>query len=175
MTISIPRWMAPIVGAFVFLVAIPLGHGVVPWAISLLAPRYGWTEGQPGFWNMVGLIPIVAGVAGLTWIMVLSFAQTSELSERIELDWTPKLMFKRGPYAFTRNPMYVAELGLWLGWAIFFGSVTVLIGFVALSAGFNLLVRREERDLEARFGEDYLQYKAAVPRWTAMQRRRTEK
>jgi protein-S-isoprenylcysteine O-methyltransferase Ste14 len=67
--------------------------------------------------------------------------------------------------------MYVAELGLWLGWAIFFGSVTVLIGFVALSAGINFLVRREERDLEARFGEDYLQYKAAVPRWLMKTRR----
>lgn len=48
--------------------------------------------------------------------------------ERVTLGLTPSYLLMRGPYRFTRNPMYVAELGLWLGWTIFFGSPAVLIG-----------------------------------------------
>jgi protein-S-isoprenylcysteine O-methyltransferase Ste14 len=71
-----------------------------------------------------------------------------------------------GPYKFTRNPMYVAELGLWLGWAIFFGSVLVLVGFLALWSVVTLIILpREERSLEAAFGQTYLEYKSRVPRW----------
>ena len=157
--------MAFILGLFVWLVAIPLGHGLLPWAISSLTPRYGWNQGHPGGWNLLGVIPVVLGIASLVWIMVVGFAHTSELPERVGLDWTPKFLLRRGPYAFTRNPMYVAELELWFGWAIFYGSVGVLIGFVVFCVVVNFIVRREERDLEAQFAEVYLQYKREVPRW----------
>ena len=78
----------------------------------------------------------------------------------------PLLLIMRGPYRFTRNPMYVAELGLWLGWALFFGSPGVFIGFVVLLSVVSLVILpREERGLEAAFGQAYLQYKDRVPRW----------
>jgi len=91
--------------------------------------------------------------------MVLHLGRTPE---RVELEWTPKYLLMRGPYVFTRNPMYVAELALWLGWALFYGSVPVFVGFVVLGVVMNFVaVPREERALEARFGEAYLQYKNA--------------
>jgi protein-S-isoprenylcysteine O-methyltransferase Ste14 len=72
----------------------------------------------------------------------------------------------RGPYGFTRNPMYGAELGLWLGWALWYGSVAVFSGFVVFWAVVNfVVVPREERSLEARFGGTYREYKAKKPRW----------
>jgi protein-S-isoprenylcysteine O-methyltransferase Ste14 len=62
--------------------------------------------------------------------------------------------------------MYVAELALWLGWALLFGSRAVLLGCIALLLVVNLvLVPREERTLEAAFGQAYLMYKKRVPRW----------
>ena len=62
--------------------------------------------------------------------------------------------------------MYVAELGLWFGWALFFGSLVVSIGFVVLLSLVNVVILpREERGLEATFGQAYLQYKGQVPRW----------
>ena len=155
---AIPGWMALILGFFVWLVGIPLGHGVVPWAISLLAPHYGWIDGRPGIWNLLGLIPIVVGTACLIWIMVVGFA---EIPESVELKLTPNHLLIRGPYTFTRNPMYVAELGLWLGWTVFYGSLPVSIGFVALCVVVSFVVLpREERALEARFGDTYREYKA---------------
>lgn len=160
---SIPRWMALTLGLFVWVVAIPLAHGVAPWAISLLTPRYGWTQGRPAPWNLLGLIPVLIAAACLIWIMVLGFARTPE---RVELEWNSPFLLLHGPYAFTRNPMYVAELGLWLGWALFYGSVPVFAGFVVLWVVVNYVVLpREERALEARFGESYRQYKSRIPRW----------
>jgi protein-S-isoprenylcysteine O-methyltransferase Ste14 len=70
-----------------------------------------------------------------------------------------------GPYAYTRNPMYIAELALWLGSAILFGSLVILLGFVVLTGVIILVVPWEERGLETQFGETYRQYQARVSRW----------
>ena len=163
--ISIPRWLAFVLAPLAWLIAIPLAHGVVPWAFSLSTPRYGWMEGNPRLWHLLGLIPVLIGASGLVWTFVIGLAHASEVPEKVGLDWTPKLLMRRGPYTLTRNPMYVAEMALWLGWAIFYGSVAVLIGFVIVCVVMSYIVRREERDLEAQFGEMYLQYKGIVPRW----------
>ena len=164
-TLTIPRWVAMAAGPLVFLVAIPLVHGVLPWAISLVGHRYGWADGRPALWNFLGLFPVLAGVIVLTWILILGLGLGSELPERVELDWSPKVFLARGPYAVSRHPMYLAEMGLWLGWAILFGSVAVLLGCLLMGVGAGIVARREERALELKFGAAYRQYKAAVPRW----------
>jgi protein-S-isoprenylcysteine O-methyltransferase Ste14 len=98
---SIPRWMAFILALFLWLVAIPLAHAVLPWAISWLSTRHGWIDGRPGIWNLIGLFPVVASTACLIWAMVVGFAETPE---RVELALTPSQLVTRGPYTFTRNP-----------------------------------------------------------------------
>ena len=161
----IPRWSVPIVALLAWLVAMPLAHGAVPWAMSLLARRYGWTADRPGMGNLIGLIPVAGGIAGLGWILVVGLARTPELPDRVPLNWDPKILQLRGPYAVTRNPMYLAELGIWIGWALFYGSIPVLIGFLGFCATVNVVVRREERDLNAQFGEAYREYQRRVRRW----------
>jgi protein-S-isoprenylcysteine O-methyltransferase Ste14 len=76
-----------------------------------------------------------------------------------------------GPYAYTRIPMYVAELALWLGWAILFGSVVILLGFAVLTVVIILVLPREERGLERQFGETYRHYQARVSQWLGRTRR----
>ena len=161
--VTIPRWMAVIVALFISLIGIPLGHGVLPWALSTRMPRYGWAGGSPGIWNRFGLIVVALAAALLIWILASVITQTPE---RVKLGLTPSWLMIRGPYRLTRNPMYVAELGLWLGWIIFFGSLGVLIGCLVLWSVVKLIILpREERGLEAAFGQTYLQYKSRVPRW----------
>lgn len=150
----------------VWALGVPLAHGVAPWAISQLSRRLGWESSSPGTWNFLGLVPIALGIIGLVWIMV---AASVESPKRIELRSAAFLM-TRGPYSFSRNPMYVSELTLWLGWAVFYGSVGVLIGFVILLAALIASVRYEERVLEERFGNAYRAYKSKVPRWFGRQR-----
>jgi protein-S-isoprenylcysteine O-methyltransferase Ste14 len=72
----------------------------------------------------------------------------------------------RGPYRFSRNPIYLSFYGLQLGlafWTNNLWQLVMLVGTIALIA--LVVVPREERYLEARFPETYLPYKAAVRRW----------
>jgi protein-S-isoprenylcysteine O-methyltransferase Ste14 len=75
------------------------------------------------------------------------------------------MFLKRGPYAFSRHPMYLSELALWLGWAVFYGSLPVLVGFVVFGIVVSRLGPNEERALEATFGARYRSYANEVPRW----------
>jgi len=62
--------------------------------------------------------------------------------------------------------MYVCELAMWLGWAIFYGSPALLVAFVAWWITFVfVIVPDEKRQLQARFGQRYLEYMRSVPRW----------
>jgi protein-S-isoprenylcysteine O-methyltransferase Ste14 len=125
--------------------------------------RWGWTGAEPGFWNWLGLIPVGAATILLLWLLLLGIAQAPA---RAKLGVTSSVLLTRGPYRFTRNPMYVAELALWLGWTVFFGSIGVLIGFgVLLATVYFVLVPLEESGLESAFGDVYIQYKERVPRW----------
>ena len=164
-TLTVPRWAALALGPLVFLGVIPLIHGVVPWGMSLLAHRHGWVDGRPAPWNFLGLLPVAAGAVVLVWLLVLGMGLGSELPARVALDWSPKVFLTRGPYAVSRHPMYLAEIGLWLGWSILFGSVAVLLGCLLVCIGVGLIAPREELALESKFGAAYRQYQATVPRW----------
>ena len=73
--IRISTRAAFILGLFIVPVVYTLMVGVLPWVLSLLAPRYGWTESGPATWNRIGLIPVVAGVVGLVWVFSVMVAQ----------------------------------------------------------------------------------------------------
>lgn len=77
----------------------------------------------------------------------------------------PESRIARGPYRFSRNPMYVCEQAVLLGWTIYFGSPGLLVGMAALGAGMRYAVAREERTLEGRFGDSWRDYASKVPRW----------
>jgi protein-S-isoprenylcysteine O-methyltransferase Ste14 len=82
------------------------------------------------------------------------------------MELAQRYLLRHGPYAFSRNPMYLFELTLMFGWVIFYGSVAVLIAFGIACAVLNFInVPLEERALQARFGEVYLEYQRSVPRW----------
>jgi protein-S-isoprenylcysteine O-methyltransferase Ste14 len=71
-----------------------------------------------------------------------------------------------GPYRFTRNPMYVGLAVLYLGLTLWVNSLWPLLLLpVALFAIQRFVIAREERYLEAKFGDQYRGYKARVRRW----------
>ena len=158
---SIPLWVGFVLALLVW--------EAIPWTLSLLTPRFGWATGHPGPWNMLGLIPVAIGTTGLLWGLLQHSAQTPR-----QLDWEPSknYLLRDGLYRFSRNPMYFSELILMFGWIIFYGSVAVLLAFIAWWAFFNFYqVPSEERMLEASFGRPYHEYKNEVPRWIGKFRR----
>ena len=76
------------------------------------------------------------------------------------------VIIKTGPYQFSRNPIYLSFTLLQIGVGIWANSVWVL-GMVvpALVLMPYGVIAREERYLERKFGEEYLQYKSSVRRW----------
>jgi protein-S-isoprenylcysteine O-methyltransferase Ste14 len=69
-------------------------------------------------------------------------------------------------YQRLRNPMYLAYVVIAFGEAVFFGSFALVVYSGALWLVAHLyVVFREEPLLLQRFGEEYEQYCARVPRW----------
>jgi protein-S-isoprenylcysteine O-methyltransferase Ste14 len=157
--------MALLLGLSIQAVVFPLGHSGIPWLLSRVTPRYGWTDHGPGVWNLLGLIPVLAGAGGLIWIVVAGLQDLDKLPKRVILGLTPPYLLMRGPYAVTRHPMYVIALTLWFGWTLFYGSILGLAGSVVVLLCVNFLVPREERALELTFGQTYRDYMNKVPRW----------
>jgi protein-S-isoprenylcysteine O-methyltransferase Ste14 len=73
---------------------------------------------------------------------------------------------RAGPYRFSRNPIYLAFSLLQLGVAVWVNSWWLVATLAAAIAIIHyVVVPREEQYLEARFGTEYREYKAAVRRW----------
>ncbi len=71
-----------------------------------------------------------------------------------------------GPFARVRNPLYLGNVALWVGFAISARLLWLAPVFVAILAfEYHAIVRWEERLLEERLGERYRAYAAQVSRW----------
>lgn len=71
-----------------------------------------------------------------------------------------------GPFALVRNPLYVGNILLWVGFAIAARMLWLApIILVLLALEYHAIVRWEEALLESRLGEAYREYAARVPRW----------
>jgi protein-S-isoprenylcysteine O-methyltransferase Ste14 len=77
----------------------------------------------------------------------------------------PERLVDRGPYAYGRNPMYVAWTVGYVGVALVAGSAWPLVLLPAVLVATQIAVLREERALERRLGAAYLTYKASVRRY----------
>jgi protein-S-isoprenylcysteine O-methyltransferase Ste14 len=72
----------------------------------------------------------------------------------------------RGPYRFSRNPMYLAMTICFLGVGLLINALwlTILVPVLALIVQ-EAIIKPEETHLVARFGPDYQAYRARVRRW----------
>jgi protein-S-isoprenylcysteine O-methyltransferase Ste14 len=120
--------------------------------------------GQPlsGILSVLGWLMIAAVVAlNISAIRVMRRAGTTVRPDR----GTDHLVTD-GPFSLTRNPLYVAGTMFVLGIGVVSGIVWFF--FLSLLAAFTvqkLAIEREERHLQARFGEAYLDYASRVRRW----------
>lgn len=78
----------------------------------------------------------------------------------------PPRLVVSGLYAYVRNPMYVAIVVMTLGQGLIFNDGSALRYPFYLWAGFFLFIYfYEEPALRRKFGQHYVEYCAAVPRW----------
>lgn len=150
--------------------AIALLPGVVAVAIPAIVLVATGAEIGWGLDGALAALPVVLGLA----LIAAGFALwlwTVRLFARVGrgtlAPWDPpRHLVVEGPYRHVRNPMITAVLAVLLGEAALFGSVPLLIwfaAFFAVNAVFFGL--HEEPALERRFGDEYVAYRRAVPRW----------
>jgi protein-S-isoprenylcysteine O-methyltransferase Ste14 len=113
--------------------------------------------------GLLGLPLIALGLVLIVWTIAL-FAT---LGRGTLAPWDPtKRLVVRGPYRRVRNPMISGVLFLLLGEAALFASPALLLWFALVSAVNAVYIPLvEEPGLERRFGDDYVRYRAHVPRW----------
>ena len=113
--------------------------------------------------RLVGGVVLFAAAAGLGVPAVLAFRNAGTHVE----PWKPaSALVTRGSFRFLRNPMYVGLVLAVAGLAILLASDWMLVMTVLLAVTLHVgVVRREERYLEARFGDAYRAYCARVPRY----------
>ena len=152
----------------VFLLAPPLVHGVLPWILARQSHYWGWTSaGVPGILNVTSLLLVAIAIALVLWILTTNLQEARLMPSRVALSFRPARLVQTGPYAWTRHPMYLAEILSWLGIAAYFGN-PVMIAVITIGAMLigPMVIAREERALESYFGDEYRKYRGRVPRFT---------
>ena len=68
------------------------------------------------------------------------------------------------PYSYCRNPLYFGLINLFFGISVLIGSISSLVMVLAFSVIILLFTKViEEKELEKRFGDEYLAYKRTTP------------
>jgi len=106
---------------------------------------------------------LIAASAGLGIPAILSFRAAGTHVE----PWKPtSVLVTGGIFRRLRNPMYVGLILFLVGLAVLLASDWMLVMTVVFVLVLHVgVVKREERYLEAKFGDAYRRYKAAVPRY----------
>jgi len=139
--------------------ALMLGVLLISGTAEYLWPTsFGLAQWFKFFGLGIGLIAIL--------VVVLSILSFKRHKTHVE-PWKPtSSIVTHGVFAFSRNPIYLSFCLLQIGGGILRDSYWVVGGsvFTAVLIYF-LAIRKEEGYLEAKFGEEYLRYKASVRRW----------
>jgi len=149
--------LAGIVYGFVSMILIPL---IIIDVNSLLhLPVY-----QSVLFQVAGFLFVLSG--GLLLICsTYLFAKLGKGGSPLPFD-PPKKLVIEGIYKYIRNPMFTASALIWLGEFLFFGSILLLpYAVVWIVANHLHLIFQDEKWLEQRYGEEYLEYKKKTPRY----------
>lgn len=136
-----------------------LGAVALMVALDMLLPVRRLLE---GWWRLVGVPPLVLGVA----LNVAASRLFGARDTTVKAFEASRALVVSGPYRWSRNPMYVGMVLMLGGLALALGSLApwavVTLFPRVVSARF---IRAEERLLEETFGEDYRDYRRRVRRW----------
>jgi protein-S-isoprenylcysteine O-methyltransferase Ste14 len=77
----------------------------------------------------------------------------------------PQRLITTGPYAFTRNPVYLGHLIFLIGLALTLNSLFTAILAAAIAVTFHKRILKDEIRLAGVFGQQYSEYKSHVKRW----------
>lgn len=122
-----------------------------------------WGFRLPAIVQVMGVL-LIAGANALIYSAQICFLREGGGSG-VPGD-SPHRLVIAGPYRWGRNPLYLSGNSILLGLALMLTSPTLLLISWASVLLFHLfIVLIEEPQLVRRYGEEYLAYRRAVPRW----------
>jgi protein-S-isoprenylcysteine O-methyltransferase Ste14 len=153
------RIIAVILGGVIFWLIIPFLIVVVS---SYIDQRLHLPKFYDGLINpVIGLLFIVVGWLFANWTVKAQFSLGK--GTPIPFMATQKLVIK-GPYVHCRNPMTLGTAIFYLGIAIWTGSFPAVGLGLVYPAGISIYIKLiEEKELEDRFGSEYVEYKMKTP------------
>jgi protein-S-isoprenylcysteine O-methyltransferase Ste14 len=153
------RIAALLLGQLLFLLVFPcfivLGASYIDGLLGL--PRF--TQGLLN--GMVGLLLISPGLVLVEWTVKLQLSMGG--GTPIPIVATRRLITK-GPYSYSRNPMATGTTLVYVGIAVWVGSLSaagLALVYPAFISAYTKLF--EEKELEGRFGSEYVEYKKRTP------------
>ncbi len=124
--------------------------------VTLHAVRPWHAFDHPRLFRLVGGAVLGAGLLLVRWAVRTVGSTDVENPDGIVTD---------GPYAYSRNPMYVAWLGIYTGLSLVLNAVWLFLLLPVVMGWTHLVVRQEERSLERDFGDGYRTYTRTVRRY----------
>lgn len=149
------RFFATLLAGILFLFLIPLLliRGIPPLDKTLGFPLFSF-----GIINFfIGGIMVLIGATYALWSIISQL--TRARGTPLPMMATQKLLID-GPFKQSRNPMGFGAIGMYLGMAVVVGSLSSLIMVILFLLLLILWIKKvEEKELEIRFGQDYVDYK----------------
>lgn len=140
-----------------------LGFAVLAYLLAGLFPvfRFAAVMSDP-VWGTVGAVLIGLALALTGWAaMTFAVHRTTLLPGE-----TPTALVTTGPYAWSRNPIYVADVVLLVGWCMLLGAITPFLLIVPFARILEYrFILPEEARLEATFPDDFADWSQHVRRW----------
>ena len=109
-------------------------------------------------WAVAGIVMYV--LAALLFLSALESARRVQLPRTLVDDPMPTALITTGPFAFVRHPFYLAYSLAWMAAPVATHGPMITLFGVAAVATYIVAARREERQLEAHFGDAYRAYRS---------------
>lgn len=135
--------------------------GAVAFGVAHLLPTFSFDL------PLGALIPATFALTGamLNLLPKLSFRRAGTTVNPLQPALAASLVTS-GIYRYTRNPMYLGQAAILLGWALYLHNAAALVvvpAFVLYITRFQ--IQPEERYLSARFPDEYAAFCRQVRRW----------
>ncbi len=117
---------------------------------------------------IAGILLATAGLA----VLAVTASVLFRIGNGTIAPWSPtRTLVVKGLYRYVRNPMITGVLAVLLGESLIVHSSAIFCWFVAFFVINNVyFVLSEEPGMVRRFGEEYVEYRQNVPRWTPRMR-----
>ncbi len=134
----------------------------IPLAASVVVDRLLFKRRMPAAAPVLS----IGFFAAAAWLVAPGVAEFKKAGTAIDPFEETTALVESGPFAYTRNPLYLGLTMAYVGCALATRAALPLAVLPSVLWLMNVgVIEREERYLQRKFGNAYQQYRERVPRW----------